>query len=184
MVGNNQPFALDFAIIKFQEFSKKRARLELIDIHVILDIVNYSSYTYQSYWHQLLILETSIFTILVLIHITPYHSKYETNIFLYHSTNWWLSLIKTQKTTMDFLGGTAKLFRPRPGCLGQALGQGGESPAGKARRGKPGGDSCPENVRKRMSNRCASHILSVNLLQFVGKRRFENRNMVENENVG
>ena len=61
---------------------------------------------------------------------------------------------------------------------------GGESPAGKARRGKPGGDSCPENVRKRMSNRCASHILSVNLLQFVGKRRFENINMVENENVG
>ena len=42
---------------------------------------------------------------------------------------------------MDFLGGTAKLFRPRPGCLGQALGQGGESPAGKARRGKPGGES-------------------------------------------
>lgn len=36
---------------------------------------------------------------------------------------------------MHFLGGTAKLFRPRPGCLGQALGQGGESPAGKSRQG-------------------------------------------------
>lgn len=48
IVGNNQPFVLDFAIIKFQEFSKKRAKLELIDIHVMLGIVNYSSYTYIS----------------------------------------------------------------------------------------------------------------------------------------
>jgi hypothetical protein len=96
-----------------------------------------------------------------------------------YTTNNHFSLINTQKQRCISWEERQSCFDRVLGALDKHLDK-----AGKARRGNPGGDSCPENVRKRMSNRCASHILSVNLLQFVGKRRFENINMLEKENVG